>query len=673
MLGDNIMAKAQILIVEDENTVTESLQELLKNGGYSVAGVASAGEEAIKKTLKLRPDLVLMDIKLKGDVDGVEAARQIHESLDIPIIFLTGYADNDLLERAKITEPYGYLLKPFVAKELRAIIEMSLYKHKMERKLRETEQWYATTLRCIGDAVITTDARGLITYMNTHSEALTGWEQKSALGKELGEILKVKNAVTDKQIKNLIKKALCEDQVANIVNQMILITRDGRKTPIESDFASIKDDKRGNIGVVIAFRDITESKRAEKALEELNENLEQLVAERTVELEEANNELVLENDERKRIEKELKESEERFHAMSASAQDAIVMINKIGEVSFWNRSAERIFGFSREEIIGKNLFENIFPDSLREAQLNDFRDSILGSNDGKTVELVAVRKNRTEIPIELSHSSVKIHGKWNAICIVRNISERKQMEKDLRESYKIASIGRLTSNIFHEILNPVNIISSHVQLLLMDIDKGSLTEKDLNSIQEELSRIEDITNNILTFSKEEEFATVEAQMNNLLEIAVSQIESDTKLSNIKFISRFEEGLPKIMLNGEKIKQVFLNLISNACAAMPEGGIVTINTQSIKKDERPFIRIIFTDTGCGIARENIDKLFEPFFSTKSEVAGVGLGLSESYGIIRNHGGIIGVESEVRNGTTFTIDLPIERRKGSVVSVSRKARK
>ena len=125
-------------------------------------------------------DLVLMDIVLEGDMDGVKAAEHIRNHFDIPVVYLTAYSDDTTLQRAKITEPYGYILKPFQERELYTTIEMALYKHKMERKLKENEQWLATTLKSIGDAVIATDTKGFVTFMNPVAEVLTGWKQEEA-------------------------------------------------------------------------------------------------------------------------------------------------------------------------------------------------------------------------------------------------------------------------------------------------------------------------------------------------------------------------------------------------------------------------------------------------------------------------------------------------------------
>ncbi len=136
------MLQKKIMLVEDEMIVAVGMQRRLENMGYIVPGIVDNGEEAVRKAGELKPDLILMDIVLKGEMDGIEAAQQIHELYDIPIIYLTAYSDEETLERAKITEPFGYVLKPFEDREVQSVIEMALYKHETERKLKESEEKY---------------------------------------------------------------------------------------------------------------------------------------------------------------------------------------------------------------------------------------------------------------------------------------------------------------------------------------------------------------------------------------------------------------------------------------------------------------------------------------------------------------------------------------------------
>ncbi|MCX9081411.1 MAG: response regulator [Candidatus Methanoperedens sp.] len=231
-----MMAATKILVVEDEAIVAESIRIKLKKMGYSVISTASSADEAIRKTWEYLPDLVLMDIVLQGEMDGIEAAGQIHTLFDIPVVYLTAYSDEKTLLRAKITEPFGYIIKPFKERELHVAIEISLFKHDMEKKLKERNKWFSVTLNSISDGVIATDSKGCVIFMNTVAQSMTGWELDMAEGKPLKEVL---NIVSEK---------------IGPVNENLLQAEDGTRIPIDISTNSIKDDKGNILGVAMVFR-----------------------------------------------------------------------------------------------------------------------------------------------------------------------------------------------------------------------------------------------------------------------------------------------------------------------------------------------------------------------------------------------------------------------------------
>ncbi|HME45970.1 MAG TPA: HD domain-containing phosphohydrolase [Syntrophorhabdales bacterium] len=259
----------RVLVVEDESVVSKDIQESLKGLGYKVCGTAFSGDEAIKKAESLQPDLVLMDIVLKGDIDGVEAAETIRARLHVPVIYLTAYSDEHTLNRAKVTEPSGYILKPFDERELHTTIEVAMYRHTMQKRLKESERWFATTLKSIADAVIATNTEGRITFMNPVAELLTGWKQTEALGRDLGEVFSVRDQDGCILIKNPVVKVLEEAVVVDLRNNL-LFGKEGTTLIVDDSAAPIVDDDGNILGAVLVFRDVTEGRRAEEKRTKLN-------------------------------------------------------------------------------------------------------------------------------------------------------------------------------------------------------------------------------------------------------------------------------------------------------------------------------------------------------------------------------------------------------------------
>ncbi len=259
------MSDKKILIAEDEAIVAKDLCDSLKSLGYLVAGVVRTGEEAIEKAAD-KADLILMDIRLAGKIDGIEATRQIRSRFSTPVIYLTAYADEEMLERAKVTEPFGYLVKPFQERELRPAIEMALYKSQAEKEFEKHRTLLAATLKNMGDGIIITDPKERITFMNGPAEVLTGWKRDKAIGKDFSEVLKIIDEETGISIKNPIARAFSQDTPVKLPSRAAVIGRDSRATPICDSVNAIRDDQGNILGAVLVFFDLTEYRRVEKKI-----------------------------------------------------------------------------------------------------------------------------------------------------------------------------------------------------------------------------------------------------------------------------------------------------------------------------------------------------------------------------------------------------------------------
>lgn len=250
------MDTSSILVVEDEVLVARDIKARLTHMGYEVVGVASRGHEAVSKALELLPNLILMDINLRDGMDGVEAAMEIRSQIDVPIIFCTAYSNEVTLERAKISDPYGYVLKPFDNRELEISIEIALYKHKTERVLAETRQRLDATLTNVSDGVIAASMGGEIYLLNPAAETITGWSMPGAAETTLSRIMPMVGFKAE-------QAAICLDELENlfserpIVNTRQLLTKpDGRQVPIEISINRLEDSITDLI--VITFRDISQ-------------------------------------------------------------------------------------------------------------------------------------------------------------------------------------------------------------------------------------------------------------------------------------------------------------------------------------------------------------------------------------------------------------------------------
>ena len=496
------MPGKKILIVEDERIVAEDIKMSLHKIGYEVSGIAVTGMEAIRKAEKLKPNLVMMDIILEGEMDGIEAAEIIRSRLDIPVIYLTAYADDTTLERARMTEPFGYILKPFEDREVHStfIIEMALYKHKMGRRLRESEKKYRILFEESRDPIYITSRDGKIVDFNPSMLDLLGYAREEMLGMD---ILKIYVNPEDRiKFRKRIEKE-------GFVKEYELKLRDKNGNEMDCLLtASVKrDDDGGIFGYQGSIHDITQRKQAEQELIEAKDKAETALKQ------------------------------------------------------------------------------------LREIQTH------------------------------------------------------------LVQRERLAALGELSAGVAHEINNPLNIISGHTQMLLMEESIDSEIEDTLKIIKKQVDRTSRITDQLLHFSKRTQPENKEIDINETVNNALALLEHQLTLDNIKIKRKLLSKPAFVRADPSQLQQVFHNLIVNASHAMPDGGTLTIST-SVKNTNA---EISFTDTGCGIPENNLKKLFEPFFTTKEK--GAGLGLSIVYGIIEAHKGNIKVKSKVGDGTTFTITLPI----------------
>jgi PAS domain S-box-containing protein len=496
------MPKARILIAEDERIIAEDIKRALEAFGYGVSSIAVTGDDAIREAQTERPDLALMDIMLSGPMDGIEAAKTIREQFNIPIVFLTAYADEDLLARAMITEPFGYLLKPFEDRELCSTIEIALYKKKTETALIESEEFNKSILNNSPNPVVVVNPDTSIRFVNPAFERLTGFSSQ--------EIIRLK--------------------------------------------APYPWWMQGS-------------------------------------------------------------SEKSYRALSGSLCAAM----RDSEQYYQKRNGEGFW----------------------------------------------VMVNSTPV---FHHGEIKFClSNWMDITGKKKIEEEKRdLEAQLLHMQKMEAIGDLAGGIAHDFNNILSIILGNIELALEDLPEDSLIRENLQEAYDAGKRAKNLVKQILAFSRSEEQEPKPTQVYPIVSEALKLLRSSlpTTIEVCEYIGSDSMAL----VDATQIHQVIMNLCTNAYHAMREsGGILEIGVKDIDIDELyaanslgvapgPYVRISVSDTGCGIKREIMDRIFEPYFTTKAVGDGTGLGLSVVHGIVKSHKGAVTVYSEPGKGSTFHVYLP-----------------
>jgi len=370
--------------------------------------------------------------------------------------------------------------------------------------------------------------------------------------------------------------------------------------------------------------------------------------------------------ESKKKEKQIREANRFFANLIESSVDGIIAADMKGNVFIFNKGAEALTGYRADEIIGKQHITEIYPEGVAKEVMNKLRSPEYGGAGKLTpVQFNVINKNGEEIPIQLSATLIYNEGGEEAasVGIFTDLRPRLRMERKLQETHlqlvsseKMASLGKLAAGIAHEINNPLGGILIYASLMMEDLSENDPSRQDLARIVQETSRCKEIVKSLLEFARQTEPKMDPTDINRSITEGLFFLENQALFHNIQIIKRLDSGLPLVIGNAGQLKQVFMNIIVNAAEAMYGSGTLTITTSFASY--RNTVLVEFTDTGEGIPEENLTRIFDPFFTTKDVGKGTGLGLATSYGIIEEHGGKIRVKSKVNEGTTFTIELPLQ---------------
>jgi PAS domain S-box-containing protein len=468
------------------------------------------------------------------------------------------------------------------------------------------------------DAIASKDLNGIITSWNKSAERLFGYTAEEIIGQPVTLIIPTELHDDEPRILGKIRAG---ERIEHF--QTVRVHKNGRLIDVSLTVSPIRDDKGNVVGAAKIVRDITRQKKLEEAAL-------------------------------------------RLAAIVESSDDAIASKDLRGTITSWNRSAEKLFGYKAEEIIGKPVMLIIPP------ELHHDEDMILSKiRRGEKIdhfETIRLHKNGERIEVSLTISPLKDDNGnvIGAAKIVRNITETNKIERALRTTEKLAATGRMAATVAHEINNPLEAVMNLVYLAKLDLPKTDRVAGYLELASRELDRVAHITRQTLGFYRDTSSPVcfnVAENLDDLLLLYEKRFES----RGIKVLKQYDRSLEITALAGE-IRQAFSNLISNSLDVMPDGGTLVLRVSKTHEWTRSYlqgVRLTMLDTGSGIEPKHRKKIFQPFFTTKKDV-GTGLGLWITRGIIEKHRGTIRMKSRTgqdNHGSVFSIFLPTECRAGS----------
>lgn len=628
----------RILVVDDERIVAQDISESLQHMGFHVVGVAQSGPQAIEMAMSLRPDLIMMDIVLQGEMDGIQAAAIIREKLNTPCVFLTAYSDPGVLERAKTTEPAGYIVKPFEEAGLRSTVEIALYKVKAERDLRASRECLSTTLMSIGEGVISTNAMGGIQFINPEAIRLTGWEQNEATGRHIEEIFRIFDHNTKLRAPNPAIEAIRSRTICPGGSNTVLMRADEQTISVDHSGAPMMDATGTVTGAVLVFRDVTRARHAENELLRYKDHLEELVGERTVEMQKTNERLTSEVKVRRRTERALEYrvnmqnligsiSSDFLNLKPSDNDDGILSaLNRIGD--FLKVDSTFVFEYSEDGkhtsmshlwceearlARCKRLFQNLSvdkfpwwqlqannqnhiyvrrPEELPSEALNE--REVMRSYGTRTLLAVPMREGsrllgffglhtkneeRVWVKEDLTFLQMCSDILLRAITRRRSEDEKERLQQQLAHSQKMEAVGKLSGGIAHDFNNMLLPIIGYSDMLLDTLEPEDPRSRDITEIRKAAERAASLTRQLLAFSRKQVISKSVFDINDAIDNMKNMLKPIIGEDIVLSTHLAPVGIT-VKADLGQIEQVIMNLVINARDSMREGGAITIRTGQI---------------------------------------------------------------------------------------------
>ena len=619
----------RIMIVDDDVSVQMELEEYLNHEDYTVVGVADTGPMAIEMARALSPDLILMDVVIRGETDGILAAEKIKRETDAAIIFVTGYDEPEYVERAKHVAPFGYIMKPFDEREIRGAIEIALHKKMLELKLAEThrrleksEAHFRMFMDFTADWEYWLEPDGRFGYVSPSCEDITGYPP-DAFVKDPGLFRRIVHPEDRAMVLGHLKeeKGMTKPDAIDFR----IISRGGKARWISHRCKPVYDSEGVYLGQRGSQRDITDRKEIETALAQTGKDFRELVE---------------------------------------TINDVFYTTDRNGNLTYVSPQMMPIMGHNPSEVLGTPFKEFIHPDDLPliMTRFQEIQHGILKPAEYRLRDAWGkyrwIRSSTRPIFNEDGFAGLK--------GLFSDITEERQIQQARERARQLEGLRTLAGGISHDYNNLLAIILGNLSLVREDKTLGLETLGFLEEIEQASLAAKDLTRRLMTLTKGgATFNWKTDSIKSLLEGCISQ---NLKRSTVICNAMIPENLHAVCHDPEPLEYAFTNVLTNALETMPEGGTVTVSAENFSmthpdpniSDIKPgkYVKVVIQDQGTGISPEDLPSVFNPYFSTKEmgTQKGMGLGLTTTYTIIEKHGGSIDIESQKGEGTTVSIYLP-----------------
>ncbi|NNF98585.1 MAG: PAS domain S-box protein [Desulfobacteraceae bacterium] len=539
----------------------------------------------------------------------------------------------------------------------------------MKQAIRSSQERYESIFCNIQDVYFETSIDGTILELSPSVTKITNFSREELLGKSINPFY-AKPEDRDTYLEKLIEEGSVE-------NYEIIFKGFGNKPGFYSINSSlVKGDNGSPEKIIGSLRNITKLKNAENELERYRNQLEEQVHQRTAELLKSNADLLREIDRRQFTEKALRNSEEKYRSILESIQEAYFELDPDGRFTFANDATYRIFGLSRDELLGTQ--HTAFAEGENAEKAKRLMDDIYKTGKQEQIyEFTVVGKGQQKVTLELSLSLIKdsdgnpigFRGVGRDITArIKIDDEKRKLENELHQSQRMEAIGTLAGGIAHDFNNLLMGIQGNLSLMYLQTDPSESLHENLVTIEKCVESGANLTRQLLGFARGGKYVITLIDLNKVLQ-NTSSLFGRTK-KEIRIHGSYQKDIWAVEADQGQIEQVLVNIYVNAWQAIDETGDLYIESENLilgekfvePFDVRPgkYIKISIADTGVGMDKLTKERIFEPFFSTKKMGHGTGLGLASAFGIVKNHSGIITVDSEKGKGSTFRIYLPASKK-------------